>query len=66
MHFLADVFVPCEVCHGKRYNRETLEVLYKGKNIADVLDMTAEEALAFFDNLPRIRNKIATRRPWLY
>ena len=60
MHFLADVFVPCEVCHGKRYNRETLEVQYKGKNIADVLDMTAEEALAFFDNLPRIRNKIAT------
>ncbi len=60
MHFLADVFVPCEVCHGKRYNRETLEVLYKGKSIADVLDMTAEEALAFFDNLPRIRNKIAT------
>ena len=60
MHFLADVFVPCEVCRGKRYNRETLEVLYKGKNIADVLDMTAEEALAFFDNLPRIRNKIAT------
>ncbi len=60
MHFLADVFVPCEVCHGKRYNRETLEVLYKGQNIADVLDMTAEEALAFFDNLPRIRNKIAT------
>ena len=60
MHFLADVFVPCEVCHGKRYNRETLEVQYKGKNIADVLDMTAEEALAFFDNLPRIRSKIAT------
>ena len=60
MHFLADVFVPCEVCRGKRYNRETLEVLYKGKNIADILDMTAEEALAFFDNLPRIRNKIAT------
>ena len=60
MHFLADVFVPCEVCHGKRYNRETLEVLYKGQNIADVLDMTAEEAMAFFDNLPRIRNKIAT------
>ena len=60
MHFLADVFVPCEVCRGKRYNRETLEVQYKGKNIADVLDMTAEEALAFFDNLPRIRNKIAT------
>ena len=60
MHFLADVFVPCEVCRGKRYNRETLEVLYKGKNIADILDMTAEEALAFFDNLPRIRNKTAT------
>ena len=60
MHFLADVFVLCEVCRGKRYNRETLEVLYKGKNIADILDMTAEEALAFFDNLPRIRNKIAT------
>ena len=60
MHFLADVFVPCEVCRGKRYNRETLEVLYKGKNIADILDMTAEEALAFFDNLPRNRNKIAT------
>ena len=60
MHFLSDVYVPCEVCRGKRYNRETLEVLYKGKNIADILDMTAEEALAFFDNLPRIRNKIAT------
>ena len=60
MHFPADVFVPCEVCRVKLYNRETLEVQYKGKNIADVLDMTAEEALAFFDNLPRIRNKIAT------
>ena len=60
MHFLSDVYVPCEVCRGKRYNRETLEVRYKGKSIADVLDMTAEEALAFFDNLPRIRNKIAT------
>ena len=60
MHFLADVYVPCEVCRGKRYNRETLEVRYKGKNIADVLDMTAEEALAFFENLPRIRQKIAT------
>ena len=60
MHFLADVYVPCEVCGGKRYNRETLEVLYKGKNIADVLDMTAEEALGFFENLPRIRSKIAT------
>ena len=60
MHFLADVYVPCEVCGGRRYNRETLEVLYKGKNIADVLDMTAEEALGFFENLPRIRAKIAT------
>ena len=60
MHFLADVHVPCEVCHGKRYNRETLEVLYKGKSIADVLDMTAEEALSFFDNLPKIRNRIQT------
>lgn len=60
MHFLADVFVPCEVCRGKRYNRETLEVLYKGKNIADVLDMTAEEALEFFQNVPRIRQKIQT------
>ena len=61
MHFLADVYVPCEVCHGKRYNRETLEVLYKGKSIADVLDMTAEEALSFFDNLPKIRNRRPTR-----
>ncbi len=60
MHFLPDVYVPCDVCKGRRYNRETLEVLYKGQNIADVLDMTAEEALDFFDNLPRIRNKIAT------
>ena len=60
MHFLADVYVPCEVCHGKRYNRETLEVLYKGKSIADVLDMTAEEALSFFDNLPKIRSRIQT------
>ena len=60
MHFLADVYVPCEVCHGKRYNRETLEVLYKGKSIADVLDMTAEEALGFFDNLPKIRSRIQT------
>ena len=57
MHFLADVYVPCEVCHGARYNRETLEVLYKGKNIAQVLDMTAEEALDFFENQPKIRRK---------
>ena len=57
MHFLADVYVPCEVCHGARYNRETLEVLYKGKNIAQVLDMTCEEAVDFFANLPKIRKK---------
>ena len=60
MHFLPDVYVPCEVCHGHRYNRETLEVRYKGKNIYDVLDMTVEEALTFFDNVPRIRAKIQT------
>ncbi len=60
MHFLADVYVPCEVCHGLRYNRETLEVQYKGKNIAQVLDMTAEEALEFFENLPKIRKKAQT------
>ena len=60
MHFLADVYVPCEVCRGRRYNRETLEVLYNGKNIADVLDMTAEEALGFFENLPKIRQKVQT------
>jgi len=60
MHFLPDVYVPCEVCHGKRYNKETLEVKYKGKTISDVLDMTVEEALEFFKNLPRIRNKIQT------
>ena len=52
MHFLPDIYVPCEVCKGKRYNRETLEVKYKGKNIYDVLEMTVEEALAFFENLP--------------
>jgi excinuclease ABC subunit A len=60
MHFLPDVYVPCEVCHGKRYNRETLEVRYKGKNIYDVLDMTAEEALEFFKHIPSIYRKIET------
>ena len=60
MHFLPDVYVPCEVCKGKRYNRETLEVKYKGKNIADVLDMTVEEALEFFANIPKIKQKIQT------
>ena len=60
MHFLPDVYVPCEVCKGKRYNRETLEVKYKGKNIADVLDMTVEEALKFFENIPKIKQKIQT------
>ena len=60
MHFLPDVYVPCEVCHGKRYNRETLEVKYKGKNIYDVLNMTVEEALKFFDHVPSIRRKIET------
>ena len=60
MHFLPDVYVPCEVCKGKRYNRETLEVHYKGKSIADVLNMTIDEALEFFENIPRIRNKLQT------
>ncbi len=60
MNFLPDIYIPCDVCHGKRYNRETLEVKYKGKTIADVLDMTVEEALSFFDPLPRIRCKIQT------
>ena len=60
MHFLPDVYVPCEVCHGKRYNSETLQVKYKGKTISDVLDMTVEEALEFFKNIPRIKQKIQT------
>ncbi|MCM3745324.1 excinuclease ABC subunit UvrA [Sporosarcina luteola] len=60
MHFLPDVYVPCEVCHGKRYNRETLEVTYKGKNIADVLSMTVEDALVFFENIPKISRKLQT------
>ena len=60
MNFLSDVYVPCEVCKGKRYNHETLEVKYKGKSIADVLDMTVEEAVTFFENVPRIKNKIQT------
>ena len=60
MHFLPDVYVPCEVCHGKRYNRETLEVKYKGKSIYDLLNMTVEEALHFFENVPSIRRKMET------
>ena len=60
MHFLPDVYVPCEVCKGKRYNRETLEVQYKGKNISDVLKMTVEEGVAFFENQPRIARKLQT------
>ncbi len=60
MHFLADIYVPCEVCKGKRYNRETLEVKYKGKNIADVLDMTVEESVEFFENIPKIKRKLET------
>ena len=60
MHFLPDVYVPCEVCNGKRYNRETLEVKYKGKNIYDVLNMTVEEALTFFENVPSISRKMQT------
>ena len=64
MHFLPDVYVDCEVCHGTRYNAETLEIHYRGKNIADVLNMTVEEALAFFENFPRIAQllKAAERR----
>ena len=60
MHFLPDVYVPCEVCRGKRYNRETLECQYKGKSISDVLDMTVEEALHFFERVPQIRDKVQT------
>ena len=60
MHFLSDVYVPCEVCKGRRYNRETLEVKFKGKNISDVLDMTVEEGLEFFENIPKIRRKMQT------
>ena len=60
MHFLPDVYVPCEVCKGKRYNRETLEVKYKDKNISEVLEMTVEESLVFFENIPRIRRKLET------
>lgn len=60
MHFLPDVYVPCEVCHGKRYNRETLDIKFKGKNIADILNMRAEEALQFFSNIPRIKRKLQT------
>ena len=60
MHFLPDVYVPCEVCHGKRYNRETLEVKFKGKSIADVLDMTVDEAYEFFINIERLKVKLQT------
>ncbi|WP_203340977.1 excinuclease ABC subunit UvrA [Planococcus beijingensis] len=60
MHFLPDVYVPCEICHGKRYNRETLEVKYKNKNISDILDMTAEDAAVFFENIPKISRKLKT------
>ena len=60
MHFLPDIYVPCDVCHGKRYNRETLEVRYKGKSIYDVLEMTVDEALPFFENLPKLYNKLLT------
>jgi excinuclease ABC subunit A len=60
MHFLPDVYVPCEECKGKRYNRDTLEIKYKGKNVADVLEMTVEEALEFFRNIPRIQRKLQT------
>jgi Excinuclease ATPase subunit len=61
MHFLPDVYVPCDVCHGKRYNRETLDILYKGYNINDVLEMTVEDALKLFEPVPSIARKL---RPW--
>lgn len=60
MHFLPDVYVPCEVCHGTRYNSETLEVHYKGKNISEILNMTVEEAVKFFEHIPKIHRKLAT------
>ena len=60
MHFLPDVYVPCEVCGGKRYNEETLQIKYKGKNISEVLDMSVEEALTFFENIPSIKSKVQT------
>ena len=60
MHFLPDVYVKCDVCHGKRYNRDTLDIKYKGKNISDVLDMTVEEGLSFFDGIPSVRRKLQT------
>ena len=60
MHFLPDVYVPCEICHGTRYNSETLQIKYKGKTISDVLDMTVEEALIFFENVPKVKHKLET------
>ena len=60
MHFLPDVYVPCEQCHGKRYNRETLDIRFKGKTIADVLEMSVEEALEFFKNIPKIKRRLQT------
>ena len=60
MHFLPDVYVPCEVCHGSRYNSETLQIKFKGKTISEVLDMTADEALVFFENIPKVKNKLQT------
>ena len=60
MHFLPDVYVTCDVCHGHRYNRDTLDVKYKGKNISEVLDMTVEEGVSFFEGVPKIRRKLQT------